>query len=671
MKNEINILIVEDSQLDAELIELELSKLNVTFKSKWVGTEKEYLKSIKEFSPDIILSDYKMPGWDGMRALKIANESCPFVPFLIVTGSINEETAVECLKAGAFDYVTKEHLIRLVPAINGALEKQKKDVMLVESERMFRIITENVSDLIAILDLEGKRIYNSSSYAKLFGQPENLKGTDSFAEIHPDDREKIREVFKETVEAGVGKRSEYRFLLEDGSIRYIESQGNLIRDEYGKPSKVLVVARDVTERKTKEKEINSLAHAIKSINECVSITDKENIIFFVNNALLKTYGYSQDELLGKHISTLRPDVDDYEPIPDIYTSTLKNSWYGELVNKRKDGTVFPIYLSTSPIKDEDGEITALVGLATDITDRKKTEEALLRSRDFYLKLFEEFPTLIWRAGVNGKRDYTNKTLLEFTGRSFDQELGDNWLKGIHPEDLDYCLPKFFDVFKNRTTLHIEYRLRRYDGIFRWIMDYGQPFYDLDGNFSGFIGSCHDITDIKEAARRLRESEISYHKLFNNVTDAIYIQDVDGKFLDVNQGAVNMYGYQRDEFIGKTPEFLSAPGKNDMEKTLSSVKAAFRGIPQQFEWWGRRKNGDIFPKDVRLSKGLYLDKEVIIATARDITETKIFQDELNKLNNELKEKIIALEKFKDVAIDREFKMVELKNKIKEFEKRNVS
>lgn len=666
MEKVLKILLVEDDVRDAELVEHELHKLDVVFILKRVDTEKEYLKSIKEFSPDIILSDYNLISWNGMRALELAQKNCPKVPFLIVTGSINEETAVECLKAGASDYITKEHLVRLVEAIKGAIQKQNKEELLRENQAMLRIITENVADLIAILDLEGKRIYNSSSYEKLFGKTENLQGTDSFIDIHPDDREKIRKVFIETIETGVGRTSEYRFILNDGRIRDIESQGNLIRDTQGNPSKVLVVARDITERKKKEKELNILVHAIKSINECVSITDKENNLYFVNDTFLKTYGYTENELLGKHISILRPEKDGSSPVPDIHAATLKDSWYGELLNRKKDGTIFPINLSTSQVRNDNGEVLALIGVVTDITERKRTEKALIKSRDFYLKLFEEFPTLIWRAGVNGKRDYANKTLIDFTGRSSEQELGDGWIKGIHPEDLNVCLPKFFDTFKNRTTLNIEYRLRRHDGTYRWIMDYGRPFYDLEGNFAGYIGSCHDITDIKEAEKKLRDSEVSYHRLFNSVTDAIYIQDINGYFLDVNQGALNMYGYKKEEFLGRTPEFLSAPGKNDMEKTLSFVKAAFDGKPQRFEWWGIRKNGEVFPKDVRLSKGMYLDQEVIIAIARDITDTIKILDTMHKLNDQLEEKVTALQKFKEVAVDRELKMIELKEKIKSLE-----
>jgi len=120
-----------------------------------------------------------------------------------------------------------------------------------ESEELFRVITEGVSDLIAVLDLDGRRLYNNPSY-QMLGDPDLLSGTDSFNEIHPDDRERIKQIFRDTIRTGKGQRGEFRFLLPDKSIRHIESQGNVIRDEKGELTKVVVVSRDITERKQAE-----------------------------------------------------------------------------------------------------------------------------------------------------------------------------------------------------------------------------------------------------------------------------------------------------------------------------------------------------------------------------------------------------------------------------------
>jgi len=132
---------------------------------------------------------------------------------------------------------------------------------------------------------------------------------------------------------------------------------------------------------------------------------------------------------------------------------------------------------------------------------------------------------------------------------------------------------------------------------------------------------------KRAESLLRSSEASYCGLLNSIEEAIYIQDQNGYFLDVNQGAVKMYGYPRDFFVGQNPEIIAAPGKNNLVEIYRMIREASSGSPQVLEFWGRRCNGDIFPMEVRLYKGHYFGRDVVIAIAQDITDRKQFQETL--------------------------------------------
>ena len=132
---------------------------------------------------------------------------------------------------------------------------------------------------------------------------------------------------------------------------------------------------------------------------------------------------------------------------------------------------------------------------------------------------------------------------------------------------------------------------------------------------------------KEAEKTLLISQSTFEGIFNKVTETIYIQDENGVFLDVNEGAEKMYGYPREHFIGRTPEFLSAPGRNDLSRIAEYVQQAFNGQHVEFEFWGEKKDGSVFPKDVRLNAGMYFDKKVVIAVARDITERKRAEEAL--------------------------------------------
>ncbi len=143
-------------------------------------------------------------------------------------------------------------------------EHRRAEEMLRESEERFRLIAENVGDLVAMVDTDGRRIYNSPSYRTVFRSDEIQPGSDSFREIHPGDRDRIKAIFRETVRTGVGRRTEFRFLLSDGGIRYIESEGRVIRDATGSVSKVVLVSRDISERKRAEQR-ERMEHAVTRV----------------------------------------------------------------------------------------------------------------------------------------------------------------------------------------------------------------------------------------------------------------------------------------------------------------------------------------------------------------------------------------------------------------------
>lgn len=133
------------------------------------------------------------------------------------------------------------------------------------------------------------------------------------------------------------------------------------------------------------------------------------------------------------------------------------------------------------------------------------------TREEYKLLVERAPIMIWRSDVTMGCDYFNEVWLSFTGRSMEQETGNGWAEGVHPEDFDRCLKIYVDHFTRREVFEMEYRLRRFDGAYRWVFDRGVPYADAGGDFKGYIGSCIDVTESKEAreaSKRAQEAEIS-------------------------------------------------------------------------------------------------------------------------------------------------------------------
>jgi len=148
----------------------------------------------------------------------------------------------------------------LLMALVDMSDRKRAEEALRASEQEFRLIAESSGDMIAVVDTAGQRLYNNPSYTRILGDPGDLAGSDSFQDIHPEDRDRIRRLLLDTVATGQGHRAQYRFLQRNGNVCYIESQGNAIRDETGKVSRLVVISRDITEHKLAEEKIRHLAH---------------------------------------------------------------------------------------------------------------------------------------------------------------------------------------------------------------------------------------------------------------------------------------------------------------------------------------------------------------------------------------------------------------------------
>jgi PAS domain S-box-containing protein len=244
------------------------------------------------------------------------------------------------------------------------------------------------------------------------------------------------------------------------------------------------------------------------------------------------------------------------------------------------------------------------------------------------KILKTAPGLLFILDIKTQKViYTNYSQSKFLGysteeiHSYGSEVGKNLL---HPDDI-IIVNKSIDELNNSTdgTLKsLEIRLKDKNRKYHWFEVRLTIFTsDADNNAVQIIGLLQNIDDNRKIKDALSESELSYRNLFNTIEDAIYIQDETGAFLDVNNGAIKMYGYQKEEFVGQGPEFLSAPDKNEFELVKQKLADALQGIPQQFEFWGKKKDGTIFLKDVKIYKGSYFGKDVIIAHAQDITKRK--------------------------------------------------
>ena len=257
----------------------------------------------------------------------------------------------------------------------------KQEERASETERLLHLILANIDDLIAVLDLNGRRLYNSPSYEAIFGARNRLRGTDSFEEVHPDDRAMVKNIFRKTIETGVGSRIVYRLRGKDESVRYIESQGNVIRDADGKPEKVIVVGRDITDRIRAEEERTRLFSAVEQAHEAILITDASGTIQYVNPAFERFTGYAREEVLGQNPRLLKSGEQPARFYSEMWAALLRGEvWSGRIVNRRKDGSKYQEEMVISPVRDAAGTVVNYAAVKRDTTLESQMEDQLRQAQ---------------------------------------------------------------------------------------------------------------------------------------------------------------------------------------------------------------------------------------------------------------------------------------------------
>lgn len=258
--------------------------------------------------------------------------------------------------------------------IEDITEQKNAEEALQESNELNQSLLKTIPFGMDIVDEEGNILFVSDNLEKLFGQDAIGK---KCWNLYRDDKTQCHDC---PLFAGIkiGASAEYESSgVMGGKTFMISHTGMLFK---GKKA-ILEIFQDITDKKEAENKIKLLAHSLESVSECVSITDKDDIILYVNESFCQTYGYSASELIGQHVSLLRPAELYQEHLKNIRPDTIRGGWRGEILNRKKDGSVFPILLSTSVIKDENNNPIALAGVAIDMTEINKTQQELISAKE--------------------------------------------------------------------------------------------------------------------------------------------------------------------------------------------------------------------------------------------------------------------------------------------------
>jgi PAS domain S-box-containing protein len=239
----------------------------------------------------------------------------------------------------------------------------------------------------------------------------------------------------------------------------------------------------------------------------VFVADREGRFTELNAAAVRILGRDASELLGRSFGEpVAPESRGAarEAVARVLTGA-QGTVEAELWIVPSSGERRLVRLAMTAIR-EDGTTTGIHGVGRDVTEERRTQEALQRSRDFYLSIFDHFPTPVWRTDASGGCDYFNQTWLDFTGRPLAEQLGEGWAGLVHPADRERCVAAYRAAFAARRTFEHEYRLLHHSGEYRAVVDLGHPLYGLDGEFLGYTGAAFDVHEQRRLEERLRQAE---------------------------------------------------------------------------------------------------------------------------------------------------------------------
>ena len=382
----LRILILEDVPMDAELVEYELRRSRIPFDARCVDTRADFERELEEFRPDLILSDYTLPRFDGMAALSVARERAPATPFLIVTGSVNEETAVGCMKAGATDYLLKSNLARIGPAIEAALarvqsgaEKARAQEALRRSEANLRAIFNTSLQAFVLVDRDGTiQAFNPTAQAwatAILGH--GVAEGDRIHEFIPEAASGFRAAL-----AGEARSVERRLRTIDGVERWYETTHAPVIDEHGTVIGVCLNARDVSERKQAEQALRESEARYRDLfdnaSDLVCSTTLEGAFLYVNPAWNRAMGYSDAALAGRRFIDL-VHADSRELYLDVVARARAGEPLGhvDLVLVTAEGVSLTLEGNVSCTTD--GGPPRIRGIYRDVTERKRVEDQLRRA----------------------------------------------------------------------------------------------------------------------------------------------------------------------------------------------------------------------------------------------------------------------------------------------------
>ena len=540
--------------------------------------------------------------------------------------------------------------IQLLSSAEDVTERREMQKALQESEERYRKLIDTSPDSIILTDLSGNIILANERTAEMHGfdTVEELTGVNIIELTSMEDQERIIESLKNPHIPSGNETHEYTLLRKDSSSFPAELSSSTILDNEGKPIAFMGVGRDISQRKKSELEI------IESEEKYRLLFDRANDIVLVHrlaSGLQKSFivdaneracellEYDKEELTS--ISTNRIDSDkvweETQIIPKVREELIAKGYTTfERILISKTGKLIPTEASSHIVKIKGEDL--VMSIFRDISERKEVEKALKESEEKYRTFVENFDGIAFRGTVDYKAHFFHGAVKRITGYTENDFIdnGLSWDKIIHPDDLHITQAISFDLDNTPNFSNtMEYRIIRKDGEIRWIQQRVRNICDESGKPYLLQGTLHDVTEQKKIEKEIMESEEKFRLLFQNANDAIYLYGISdtglpSNFVEVNDVAVTMLGYTREEFLSMSPINIASP---ETKRRISDImKEIIKQERLTFDAVHIAKDGKEIPVEIS-SQILILDgRKMMLSIVRDISERMQAIEELQKSEN---------------------------------------
>jgi len=642
----LRVLIVEDSEDDALLEICELKKGGYNPVYERVETASAMKKALKEKQWDIILCDYKMPKFSGKQAIALLKETNIDIPLIIVSDTVGEETAIECMRSGANDYVMKDSLSRLCPAIARELEdaevrnKQRQaENALRQSEEKYRTILDEMADVYFEVDLAGNfTFFNDAIFYHVGYSREELIGTSFRYRVAMDDITNLYNAFGKIYSTGKPERSIfYKFLHKNGTMGSVEAAVLPLHNKRGEIVGFRGIARDIAERKRAEDVLRESEEKYRLIAEntadLITVTDMNLHFTYISPSIMRTHGYTVEEAMNLTLDQFMTPGS-MKILLTLFEEEVKLEASGtadpgrisivQVEEYKKDGSTIWLESSISAQRDKDNKPIGILTVNRDITERKQADEALRESERKYKSLIDNFQDIILTINLEGKITFASQNIKEKLGYESAETINMSILDFVPEEDHQRVLESLQKGMKGEKIKGFQTQVITKSGERLFFEGSFSRVYK-DGAVVGAQAIIKDITESKRVAEEvLREKHFS-DAVIDSLPGIFYLIDKKGQFARFNKNMADVTGYSAHEL-----SLLSATDiikKEDRKLIKSKIEEAFNNGHTVAEASILTKDGRGFPYYFTAISIAIEDNIFIVGMGIDITERKRAEEAL--------------------------------------------